>query len=124
MRDLQSDGINLLFGVGPDLGPNFQDGRLVGPISGPERPPGTSLTILESLEWVETRFWVHLEVPKPQPVPPPSGRRKALLPGSSQNPCNNEEDHGPLVEGKLGAQVLHLNENAAPAANPDVAYQT
>ena len=66
----------------------------------------------------------HLEVPKPQPVPPPSGRRKALLPGSSQNPCNNEEDHGPLVEGKLGAQVLHLNENAAPAANPDVAYQT
>ena len=52
--------------MGPDLGPNFQDGRLVGPISGPERPPGTSLTILESLEWVETRFWVHLGVPRPQ----------------------------------------------------------
>ena len=56
----------LLFVVGPDLGPNFQDGRLVGPISGPERHPGTSLTILESLEWVETRFWVHLGVPRPQ----------------------------------------------------------
>ena len=39
---------------------------LIWAISGPESPPVTTLTILESLEWVETRFWVHLEVPRPQ----------------------------------------------------------
>ena len=40
--------------------------HLIWAISGPESPPVTTLTILESLEWVETRFWVHLEVPRPQ----------------------------------------------------------
>ena len=54
---------------------------LIWAISGPESPPVTTLTILESLEWVETRFWAHLEVPRPQnchqgreiylPPPPP-----------------------------------------------------
>ena len=44
-------------------------------------PLVTTLTILESLEWVESRFWVHLEVPPTSELSP--GQRNILAPPPS-----------------------------------------
>ena len=65
----QESRYNLSLVMGPGLGPKIQDGCLIWPHLGyfwPRKFPWENLTILESLEWVETRFWVHLEVPRPQ----------------------------------------------------------
>ena len=66
--------------IGTPASQIFQDGRLIWPNSGPESPKNMAKTILESLECVETRFLVHLGVPRHQNCH--QGRETYLCPPS------------------------------------------